>query len=213
MRAFFLTIKTVCLKYTIAPLIWAMHVASLSLKGRLHMIGCVHTSARWSWLGRFLMLILALVFGSLLPAAEPPEDAESFLPNAVALQGATLTVGSVAYSPDGKHLAMGAGWIDQPFGELRLWDVGKGRMIATVQAAKGLRSVAFSPDGKHLASGELDGTVPLRDPTNGEVRATLRGHTIGVNSVAFSADSKALAAAGLDNFVTVWNVAERKQRL
>lgn len=164
----------------------------------------------------FLPLVSAPAEAQKTPAAtpaEPQDDAESFLPNAVELQGATLSVGAVAFSPDGKRLAMGAGWVDQPYGELRLWDTDKGRMIATVPAAKGLRSVAYSTDNKNLASGELDGTVKLRDPKTGEVRATLNGHTVGVNSVAFSPDGKWLAAARLDNFVTVWDVGRRKQRL
>ncbi len=150
------------------------------------------------------------------PAAktETQGEAESFLPNPTSLQGRILPVDSVAFSPDGKLLAMAAGrGVNSGAGELRLWDINKDRLAVTVPLPHVVRSVAFSPDGKILATGEFDGTVKLRDPATGAMRAALEGHTIGVNAVAFAPDGRMLAAAGLDKVVTVWDVDTRKQRL
>jgi WD40 repeat protein/beta-lactamase regulating signal transducer with metallopeptidase domain len=143
------------------------------------------------------------------PASQ--EDAESFQPDPMNLRGKPLTVGAVAFSPDGKRLAMAAGWIGTS-GEVRIWDVDKGRTVATVRTPRHVRSVAFSPDGKILASAEFDGTVKLRDPATAAVRATLGTHKDGVNSAAFSPDGKSLAAAGLDNDISIWDVATAKRR-
>ncbi|HMF19266.1 MAG TPA: hypothetical protein VKE98_18815, partial [Gemmataceae bacterium] len=89
-------------------------------------------------------------------------------------------------------LALAAGGGPSP-GELRLWDVDKGAMIATIKEDRGIRSVAFSPDGKHLATAQLEGSVKLRDPGSGKLVRTVTKVAGGANSVAFSADSNLLA--------------------
>ncbi|MFO0892098.1 MAG: protein kinase [Isosphaeraceae bacterium] len=55
--------------------------------------------------------------------------------------------------------------------------------------------IALSADGEVLASGDVDGTVRLRDPVTGELRATLRGHNFRVYRLAFSPDGGKLASA------------------
>ncbi|HTU21751.1 MAG TPA: protein kinase [Gemmataceae bacterium] len=224
---------------SLASLVARLRSCIPSLNRRLHMIVCAPASGKVSRLRRWIVLLLVIVFVPLAatpaesqkkPAAgaekktgtvnqltasqsEQAEDAESFLPSPIPLRGDALSVGSVAFSPDGKILAMGAGWDQQTVGALRLWDVNKKQMIATMRTSRPVRSVAFSSDGKYLATAELDHTIKLRDPNSGAALATLSGHKAGVNSVAFSADCKMLAAAGLDHEVSVWDVAERKQRL
>src|SRR5262245_15165722 len=65
---------------------------------------------------------------------------------------------SVAFSPDGKTLAVGHG-----YGNIRLWDVATQKNMATFpsgygQPACGVNSVTFSPNGKTLAGGGGGGT-------------------------------------------------------
>jgi WD40 repeat protein/serine/threonine protein kinase len=65
----------------------------------------------------------------------------------------------LAYSPDGKRLAMGS--IE---GILEVWDAGTGQKLQTLKGHRGhVRMVAFSPDGTSLASSGDDGTVRVWD--------------------------------------------------
>src|SRR5262249_10538248 len=92
-------------------------------------------------------------------------------------------VGSAAFSPDGKLLALGC------TDGVRLWDIDTAREVdPLVGHEEPVSAVAFSPDGKALASGGVDMTVRLWDVAARRPLATLRGHTAYVISVAFSPD-------------------------
>ncbi len=124
----------------------------------------------------------------------------------------SVSVYSVAFSPDGKTLAGGS-----EDDTVILWDVATGSLKATLKGPGDLwsevNSVAFSPDGKTLASGSEDisgsedDTLILWDVATGSLKATLEGHEGSVNSVAFSPDGKTLASGSGDSTVILWDVA------
>ena len=123
---------------------------------------------------------------------------------------APMGVKSVAFSLDGKTLAVGT-----RYHTVTLWDVATGRRQAPLAGADhkdDVNAVAFSPDGKTLASGSGDKTIKLWDLPTRRERVTLRGHAHAVMNLAFSADGKTLASGSLDSTVRLWDVATARER-
>ncbi|GAB1542217.1 NB-ARC domain-containing protein [Scytonema sp. NUACC21] len=109
---------------------------------------------------------------------------------------------SVAFSPDGKLLALG-----DNNGETYLYQVVNGKKLFTFKGHIGcVWSVTFSPDGHLLASGGDDQTVKLWDVSTGECLKTLQGHSSVIRSAAFSSDSNMLASASEDQTMRLWDV-------
>ncbi|MGH3829849.1 MAG: TIR domain-containing protein [Pseudonocardiaceae bacterium] len=126
------------------------------------------------------------------------------------LTGQTGPVESVAFSPDGRTLAIG-----NDDNTVMLWDVHD----PTRPSRLGLpltghndwvSSVAFTSDGRTLASGSKDNTVILwdvHDPARpSRLGQPLTDHTSPVLSVAFAPDGRTLATGSLDGTATLWNV-------
>ena len=131
----------------------------------------------------------------------------------------------VAFSPDGKSLAIGGQYIptklDGPFERtIRIWDLEKEKVtqefkqeleakeVIETGYLDGLRDLAFSQNGKLLASADADWKVRLLDAHAGKVLQTLAGHTSVVTALAFSPDGKTLVTAGFDETVRVWDAVD-----
>lgn len=117
-------------------------------------------------------------------------------------EGPRIWTRSVAYHPDGTHLASA-----HQDGVVKIWDAVTGRLLRTLPGhTDEVRAVAYSRDGSRLASGSQDCTVRIWDTTTGDTLHTLKGHTGWVAGVAFSPDGRRLASAGWDWTVRVWDV-------
>jgi hypothetical protein len=126
-------------------------------------------------------------------------------------------VHAVAFSPDGRLLAVGSGnWqkagavrhVEHPVGRLTVWNAATGQRVATIEGlTSNVTAVAFHPDGGSLAF--AGGTeVSVWDVSSRAVTTTLRAPGAGdISSLAYSPDGAALAA-GPGPAVTVWNLAD-----
>jgi RNA polymerase sigma factor (sigma-70 family) len=122
------------------------------------------------------------------------------------LAGFTEYAVAVAWSPDGRTLAVSDG-----AGIVRLFDPKSGKLGANLKGPiNGGGSLVFSPDGKLLASGGggENPSVRLWDVASRKEVATLKTHTKQVWSAAFSHDGKRLVTAG-DDAVRVWEAQRR----
>jgi WD40 repeat protein len=160
------------------------------------------TLALGTWSGQVKLLDLST--GKELPGPAPHND----------------WVCSVAFSPDGKHLASAGGSEFRPArnkgmtsGQVKLWDRAAAKELAPLTGhTSKVFSAIFSPDGKTLATGSADRTVRLWDVPAGTERLVLRGHAEAVWSVAISPDGKTLFSASADRTVRLWDVATGRER-
>ncbi len=120
---------------------------------------------------------------------------------------ATTPVYAVAFSPDGKWLAVGG------YKYVALYDAETGKQVARYIVGKdAVRTVAFSPDGKRIAAGggvpAAGGTIAVIDAATGKLARTLSDHADTVESVAFSGDL--LLSAADDETVTISSLTTGK---
>ena len=134
-------------------------------------------------------------------------------------------VKALAFSPDGKILAVG-GWQnfgagpDDPdlVGTVKLWNSATRGEIRTLKhGGREVNCLAFAPDGTTLVSGsqgslrDKTGTVKLWNSATGEEVAILDSGAFSVLAVVFSPNGKIVAAADSEGIVTLWDVNTHKR--
>lgn len=125
------------------------------------------------------------------------------------LADSTNTHGAVAFSPDGRLLAVG-----DNFGEITLWntELQQPSGVTLYDAPDEVRALAFSPDGKWLVSGGSFGALTVWDVESGQPRRfKVSDSSDQIASIAISPDGKLLAAAGSISHITVWDMETGEQ--
>ena len=112
--------------------------------------------------------------------------------------GSGGTAGAVAFSPNGKTIASGAGRT------LILWDVETEQEVITMQSEDFIDTLSFSHDGTLIAGAGSDGLVKLWAVLTGQLINTF-SHKARVNSIAFSPTENIFASGSGDTTVKLWN--------
>jgi RNA polymerase sigma factor (sigma-70 family) len=128
-----------------------------------------------------------------------------------------LKVPSLAFSPDGKLLALG-----DETNTIRLWDIATSTVVGKLIGVKGpgqlrgvgdeIHSLCFTPDSSTLISaGDYgDGTVRIWDVATGKQTGTLQGNFGDSYCVAVAPDGKTVAVGGANGTLRLWDLATKK---
>lgn len=122
-------------------------------------------------------------------------------------EGHTASVGSVAFSPDGRQALTASN--DQT---VRLWEVETGSEIRRFTGHDGLvLSAVFSPNGQRILSCGADKTIRLWNARTGVEIRRFEGHTDWVWRAVFSSDGRRIVSGSYDFTARLWDADSGQQ--
>jgi WD40 repeat protein len=142
-------------------------------------------------------------------------------------KGNATSLGHVAFSPDGKLLAVGATWPALRQGTyIYMWDMDSGTELRPIEwehvstvhheqipaeSPESVSFLTFSPDGKTLASSGGGPFIQLWEVATRRETCRFQTPETGLKSLAFSPDGRLLASGSTDITVFLWDVTARMQ--
>jgi len=172
-----------------------------------------------------VVCLLALAPVSAQAAAPPPQKQSLVMPASAAPSdgqpaptiecvvtfGPSVPISALAFSPDGKTLAVGG------YQEVLLWDLANGKLSKRVgmgQASSFVHALAFGKDGRSLVVAEgtphSSGAVKILDLETGQPTLSFQEPKDVLYSLALSPDGKLLAGSGADGLAYIWSMDEKK---
>jgi WD40 repeat protein len=123
-----------------------------------------------------------------------------------------VVVFSLAFSPDGRWLAVASTDGHPGPSHLRLWEPASGRLhrVLVDGSRSSIWSAVFSADGKLLASGDASGTVLLFETNSFQKLGDLNGRD-QLRSLAFSPDNRTVAL-GMRRDIQLWDATTGTRR-
>lgn len=128
--------------------------------------------------------------------------------------------GTIAFSPDGKSLAIAMKIIlEENARSVRIYDLSNREPVLVKSFGDSVYELAYSPDGKRLVTGDFSANIqlwtlddaPIKEPTF--LGHHWRGNLGGlVRSVAFSPDGKTVIGSGGDANIKAWDVSRPEPR-
>lgn len=113
-------------------------------------------------------------------------------------------VQALAFSPDGKQLALGGSEM-----QIHIVNPADGKILRSLPGhGSSVTGLAFHPSGTLLASASKDRTVRLWNPASGQAIKTLEGHSAWVQGLAFVAQGTRLASVGADQTLRLWDLTD-----
>ncbi len=123
--------------------------------------------------------------------------------------GHSSPVNSLAYSPDGRHIASGS-----DDGSIKIWEADSGKALLILSGYPfPVNSVAYSPNGRHIASVSWDDSIKIWEADSGKSLLTLSVHSYTVNSLAYSPDGRHIVSGSDYGSIKIWEADSGKALL
>lgn len=148
------------------------------------------------------LLILVSALSARSADESETKEAQPSIKELARIRGFSEWTTSVAFSRDGKLLAVGS------YESVKVYDAKTFKQQTELTGVSGfVRSLAFSPDDKLLAASCYQSVLLWNTETNKQAME-LKGHRGYVSGASFSADGKWLATSSEDETVRLWNIAK-----